>query len=152
MTFGHVEGGRGCASRASGIVGLSSAASSDARPDVRARVDSATPKKRSPATFSAARNVCAIREGVWEPGTGGPIRVGTTRALSDVAHSPSLYVHCRRSGDATADLFDAIATGILKVDPSNLYPFSQLIEAHHDLEERRTTSAAVLRVTAADLP
>jgi len=51
-----------------------------------------------------------------------------------------------------ADLFDAIATGILKVDPSNLYPFSQLIEAHHDLEERRTTGAAVLRVTAADLP
>src|SRR4029077_7035703 len=53
---------------------------------------------------------------------------------------------------AAADLFDAIATGILKVDPSNLYPFSQLIEAHHDLEERRTTGAAVLRVTAADLP
>jgi NADPH2:quinone reductase len=48
---------------------------------------------------------------------------------------------------AAADLFDAIATGILKVDPSNLYPFSQLIEAHHDLEERRTTGAAVLRVT-----
>jgi len=53
---------------------------------------------------------------------------------------------------AAADLFDAIATGILKVDPSNLYPFSQLIEAHHDLEERRTTGAAVLCVTAADLP
>src|SRR5260221_4054784 len=53
---------------------------------------------------------------------------------------------------AAADLFDAIATGILKVDPSNLYPFSQLIEAHHDLEERRTTGAAVLRVTAADVP
>jgi NADPH2:quinone reductase len=50
---------------------------------------------------------------------------------------------------AAADLFDAIATGILKVDPSNLYPFGQLIEAHHDLEERRTTGAAVLRVTAA---
>src|SRR6202048_1342707 len=29
---------------------------------------------------------------------------------------------------AAADLFDAIVTGILKVDPSNLYPFSQLIE------------------------
>ena len=29
---------------------------------------------------------------------------------------------------------------------------SQLIEAHHDLEQRRTTGAAVLRVTAADLP
>src|SRR6266436_6466570 len=53
---------------------------------------------------------------------------------------------------AAADLFDAIATGILKVDPINLYPFSQLIEAHHDLEERRTAGAAVLRVTAADLP
>ena len=53
---------------------------------------------------------------------------------------------------AAADLFDAIATGILKVDPSNLYPFSQLIEAHHDLEERRTTGAAVLRVTAAGSP
>src|SRR6266404_9587654 len=45
----------------------------------------------------AARNACAIREGVWEPGTGGPIRVGTTRALSDVAHSPSLRSGDRRS-------------------------------------------------------
>src|ERR1700693_6284332 len=53
---------------------------------------------------------------------------------------------------AAAALFDAIATGILKVDPSHLYPFSQLIEAHHDLEERRTTGAAVLRVTAAGSP
>jgi len=54
---------------------------------------------------------------------------------------------------AAADLFDAIATGILKVDPSNLYPFSQLIEAHHDLEERpKPPARQCCVVTAADLP
>jgi NADPH:quinone reductase len=52
---------------------------------------------------------------------------------------------------AAADLFDAITSGSLNVDASNLYPFDQLVQAHHDLEERRTTGAAVLRVTEGHL-
>ncbi|WP_392889466.1 quinone oxidoreductase family protein [Pseudomonas migulae] len=44
------------------------------------------------------------------------------------------------------DLFQAIKSGIIKVEPSRVYPFEQLKDAHRDLEERRTTGAAVLIV------
>lgn len=47
---------------------------------------------------------------------------------------------------AAEDLFQAIETGIINVEPSRVYPFEQLIVAHRDLEERRTTGAAVLIV------
>jgi NADPH2:quinone reductase len=47
---------------------------------------------------------------------------------------------------AAADLFHAILTGMIKVEPSRVYPFEQLVEAHRELEERRSTGAAVLIV------
>jgi NADPH2:quinone reductase len=48
---------------------------------------------------------------------------------------------------AAADLFVGIKSGVLKVDPTRIYPFEDIVEAHRDLEERRTTGSAVLRVT-----
>lgn len=48
--------------------------------------------------------------------------------------------------DAAADVFDAIASGIIKAEPDRVYPFEQLVEAHRDLEERRTVGASVLRL------
>lgn len=47
---------------------------------------------------------------------------------------------------AAADLFHAIETGVIVVEPDKVYPFEQLVQAHRDLEERRTTGAAVLVV------
>src|SRR6202795_3099292 len=47
---------------------------------------------------------------------------------------------------SSADLFDAIQSGILKVDPTNIYRFDQLIHAHQQLEQRRTVGATVLHV------
>ena len=47
---------------------------------------------------------------------------------------------------SSADLFDAIQSGILKVDPTNIYPFDQLVHAHQQLEQRRTVGATVLHV------
>jgi NADPH:quinone reductase len=47
---------------------------------------------------------------------------------------------------SSADLFDAIESGILKVDPTNIYRFDQLIHAHQQLEQRRTVGATVLHV------
>jgi len=47
---------------------------------------------------------------------------------------------------AAADLLGAIESGILKVDPSHVYGFEQVVQAHQDLEERRTTGAVVMRV------
>lgn len=49
--------------------------------------------------------------------------------------------------EAAADLFAVIRSGVLKVDPTQIYSFDDVVQAHHDLEERRTTGAAVLRVT-----
>lgn len=46
--------------------------------------------------------------------------------------------------NAAADLFQAIDTGLIKVGPDRVYPFERLVDAHRDLEERRTTGAAVL--------
>jgi len=45
---------------------------------------------------------------------------------------------------AAADLFDAIATGIVKVDPSRIYRFDDLVQAHSDMEQRKTVGAVVL--------
>ena len=60
---------------------------------------------------------------------------------------PVLPVYVSTAGelaDAAADLFHAIETGVINVEPDAVYPFSQLVDAHRDLEERRTTGAAVL--------
>jgi len=43
-------------------------------------------------------------------------------------------------------------TGVLKSIRAIFIRSARLIEAHHDLEERRTTGAAVLRVAARELP
>ncbi|EJT00947.1 quinone oxidoreductase [Rhizobium sp. CCGE 510] len=48
---------------------------------------------------------------------------------------------------AAADLFAAIKSGVLRVDPTRIYSFDDLVEAHRDLEGRSTTGSAVLRVT-----
>lgn len=47
---------------------------------------------------------------------------------------------------AAADLFDAIKTGIIKVDPTRVYPFDELVQAHRDMEQRQTVGAVVLHV------
>jgi len=47
---------------------------------------------------------------------------------------------------SSADLFHAIQSGILKVDPTNIYRFDQLVHAHQQLEQRRTVGATVLHV------
>lgn len=62
---------------------------------------------------------------------------------------PVLPVYVNTAGElaaAAADLFRAIETGLINVEPDEIYPFNQLVEAHKDLEARRTTGAAVLVV------
>ncbi|MDB6143641.1 MAG: putative alcohol dehydrogenase [Pseudomonas sp.] len=45
---------------------------------------------------------------------------------------------------AAQDLFLAIENGLINVEPDRVYPFDRLVDAHRDLEERRTTGASVL--------
>jgi NADPH2:quinone reductase len=52
-----------------------------------------------------------------------------------------------QTAEAAADLFAGIKSGALKVDPTRIYSFEDVVEAHRDLEGRRTTGSAVLRVT-----
>jgi NADPH2:quinone reductase len=35
---------------------------------------------------------------------------------------------------------------LVGVDPSKIYPFDQLVAAHHDLETRRTVGSVVLKI------
>lgn len=45
---------------------------------------------------------------------------------------------------AADDLFEAIRSGIVSAKPDRVYTFDQLVQAHSDLEERRTVGATVL--------
>jgi NADPH:quinone reductase len=47
---------------------------------------------------------------------------------------------------SAAEIFAAIKSGVLKVDPTNVYRFDQLVDAHRDLEQRRTVGASVLHI------
>lgn len=55
------------------------------------------------------------------------------------------YVSTReRLVAAATDLFDAVAAGVIDATPARVYPFEQLVQAHRDLEQRRTVGSAVL--------
>lgn len=45
---------------------------------------------------------------------------------------------------AAADLFAAIQSGMVKVDPTRIYAFDELVQAHSDMEQRKTVGAVVL--------
>lgn len=45
---------------------------------------------------------------------------------------------------AATDLFNAIRSGTVNAKPDRVYSFDQLVQAHTDLEERRTVGATVL--------
>jgi NADPH2:quinone reductase len=46
--------------------------------------------------------------------------------------------------EAGADLFNALATGIVKIDPPRRYALADAAQAHRDLEGRKTTGSLVL--------
>jgi NADPH2:quinone reductase len=43
-----------------------------------------------------------------------------------------------------ADLFDAVATGKVKIDIRQRYALSEVAQAHRDLESRKTTGSTIL--------
>ncbi|MDF2694173.1 MAG: quinone oxidoreductase [Labilithrix sp.] len=58
-----------------------------------------------------------------------------------------VYTATRAELQAAADeLFAAIAAGHIDATPTRTYAFDEIAQAHRDLEERRTTGAAILRV------
>lgn len=62
---------------------------------------------------------------------------------------PVLPVYVATSAElatSSADLFAAIAQGQVRIAPSSEYRFEDIVEAHRDLEERRTTGAVILRI------
>ena len=46
---------------------------------------------------------------------------------------------------AAKDLFEVIASGAVKVDINAEYPLEDVAQAHHDLENRKTTGSTLLR-------
>ncbi|AWY44267.1 quinone oxidoreductase [Pseudomonas putida] len=59
---------------------------------------------------------------------------------------PVYVATAQQLADAARDLFHAIETWVIDVEPSHVYPFEQLVDAHRDLEERHTTGSAILVV------
>lgn len=47
---------------------------------------------------------------------------------------------------AATDLFGAVRSGIVNAEPNRVYPFEKLVDAHRDLEERRTIGTTVLTI------
>jgi NADPH2:quinone reductase len=47
--------------------------------------------------------------------------------------------------DASSELFDLVARGILKININQRYDLRDAAEAHRDLEARKTTGSTILR-------
>jgi NADPH:quinone reductase len=57
-----------------------------------------------------------------------------------------VYTASRKQLEASAaDLFDAIAQGVLDVGPSRTYAFDDIVSAHRDLESRKIVGAAIIK-------
>lgn len=59
---------------------------------------------------------------------------------------PNYVATAQELNAAASDLFEAVRSGIVSAQPGTVYPFDRLVEAHRELEERRTTGATILRV------
>jgi NADPH2:quinone reductase len=57
------------------------------------------------------------------------------------------YTRTREQLEATtADLFDVVTSGAVKVEVNQTYPLRDAAQAHRDLEARKTTGSTVLVV------
>ena len=60
---------------------------------------------------------------------------------------PTLYTHIRHRADLlamSAELFDMVGSGQIRIDIGARYPLAEAAQAHRDLEGRRTTAALIL--------
>lgn len=60
---------------------------------------------------------------------------------------PTLFNHIAEREDllqSSADLFEVVSRGIVKIEINQTYPLSEAVRAHQDLEQRRTTGSTVL--------
>ena len=80
--------------------------------------------------------------------TSGPEVLRYVDATGSVYRTRPLRLHFIRTRDEftwrTNQLFDAIATGTVKVNVSARYPLKDAAQAHRDLEGRRTVGSVVL--------
>jgi NADPH:quinone reductase-like Zn-dependent oxidoreductase len=61
------------------------------------------------------------------------------------AHRDCIFIRTRDEFTwRTNRLFDAIATGTVKVNVSSHYPLNDAAQAHRDLESRRTVGSVIL--------
>jgi NADPH2:quinone reductase len=81
----------------------------------------------------------------------GPVEAFNLAMLSQrgslYATRPSLFGHIARRADLeaiSADLFDAIRTGVVKIEVHQTFPLAEARRAHQALEGRETTGATLL--------
>ena len=97
---------------------------------------------RWPATSLGAQRLPVVTANSIRRTTAFLYPAGLAQALGTAAGSINAFGLVAVFGG----LIDAIQSGILKVDPTNIYRFDQLIHAHQQLEQRRTVGATVLQV------
>ena len=60
---------------------------------------------------------------------------------------PTLFTYTAKRSDlvaSAADLFDAVLSGKIRIEPRQTYPLREAAQAHRDLEGRKTTGSTVL--------
>jgi len=60
---------------------------------------------------------------------------------------PTLMTYCAKRTDlewAARDLFEVVGSGKVKIEINQTYPLKEAVQAHRDLEARKTTGSTLL--------
>jgi NADPH:quinone reductase len=60
---------------------------------------------------------------------------------------PTLMTYCAKRSDlewAARDLFEVVGSGKVKIEINQTYPLKEAVQAHRDLEARKTTGSTLL--------
>lgn len=97
------------------------------------------------AALAPGRSLMVFGKASGNPSTiDRPVRPGSTFVETHVACTADVRRCLSTISPHRQGVFEASENGLIKVEPSWLDAFGQSLEAHRDLEERRTTGTALL--------
>jgi len=80
----------------------------------------------------------------------GPVDLGILAAKGSLfVTRPTLMTYCAKREDLVAsakELFDVVKSGAVKISVNQTYPLKNAVQAHRDLEARKTTGSTVFTV------
>ena len=79
-----------------------------------------------------------------------PVNLGVLSAKGSLfVTRPTLMNYTAKRSDLVAsanELFEVVRSGAVKVEVNQTYPLAEAVQAHRDLEARKTTGSTVLTV------